>query len=138
MSKVTVCKVNGEMEVFNNAEITTTCKFTSLKTLEDEAIRTGKGFKDYIDIIKSVCAICKDEYVDSIDEIIDQVYIIKVNYQINDRTFSNFFIDIDTYEDNREDEVLEVIQSFIGQAEITIFDGAIHGINWLNGKVNIA
>lgn len=136
MSKVTVCKVNGEMEVFNNVEVKTICKFTSLKTLEERVMTTGKDFKNYLDILKIACGICKDEYVDSIDEIIDQVFIITVNYQINDKTFSNFFIDI--YDSNREDEILDSIQSFIGQDEITIFDGAIHDINWLNGKVNIA
>ena len=136
MSKVTVFNVNGESEVFNNVTVKTMCKFTSLKTLEDKVIRTGKGFKGYIDILKSVCGICKDEYVDSIDEIIDQVFIITVNYKINDRTFSNFFIDIDTYEDNREDEILDVIQSFVSKNAVTIFDGAIHDINWLNNEVN--
>lgn len=138
MSKVTVFNKSGENEVFNNAEITTKCNFTSLKTLEERVMTTGEGFKDYTDILKSACGICKDEYVDSIDEVIDQVHVITAHYQINDKKFSNFFIDIDTYEDNREDVILDIIQSFVSKKDITIFDGAIHDINYLNGKVSVA
>ena len=140
MSKVIVFNVNGESEVFNNATVTTMCKFTSLKALEDKVIRTGKGFKDYIDILKIACGICKDEYVDNIDEIIDQVYIITAHYQINDKIFTNFYIDMYIDEGNNWNNILDVIQSFVSKNEITIFDGAIHDINWLNvnGKVNIA
>ena len=135
---VTVCKVYGESEIFNNVEITTNCKFTSLKLLEDKVNRTGKGFKGYLDILKSVCGICKDEYVDNIDEIIEQVHIITVTYKINDKTFSNFFIDIDNYEGNREDEILDVIQSFVSKNDIIIYDGAISSIDWLNNEVSVA
>ena len=120
------------------AIVKTMCKFTALKALEDEAIRTGKGFKNYLAIVKHVCGICKDEYTDSIDEIIEQVYIVTVNYQINGKKFSNFFIDMYIEEDNNWNNILDSIQNFIGQDDITIFDGAIHDINWLNGKVSIA
>ena len=138
MKEIRVFNVNGESEIFNNVEITTNCNFTSLKALEERVMTTGKGFKGYTDILKHACRICKDEYTDSIDEVIDQVFIITVNYQINNKTFSNFFIDIDTYEDDREDEILDAIQSFVSKNDITIFDGAIHDINWLNGKVSVA
>ena len=128
------------MEVFNNVEVTTTCKFTSLKALEDKVIRTREGVKGYIDILKHACRICKDEYADLIGEIIDQVFIITVNYQINDKIFTNFYIDMYIDEGNNWNNILDSIQNFIGQDEIIIFDGAIHDINWLNvnGKVNIA
>lgn len=137
MKEIRVFNVNGENEVFNNAEITTNCKINSLKTLEDKAIRNGKGSKEYIDILKSACAICKDEYTDSIDEIIDQVHVITVNFKINDKTFTNLYIDMYIDEDNNWSNILDSIQSFVSKNDITIFDGEIASIDWLKDKVNV-
>ena len=128
---VIVFNKNGENEVFNNVSITTMCKITSLQLLEERVIRTGKGLKGYLDILKHACRICKDEYMDSIDTIIDQVFIVTVNFKINDKTFTNFYIDMYTYEDNREDEVFDVIQNFVSKNDITIYDGEISSIDWL-------
>ena len=136
MSKVTVCKVTGEMEVFKNVEVKTTCKFTSLKALEDKVIRTREGVKGYIDILKHACRICKYEYVDSIGEILDQVYLITVNFKINSKIFSNFFIGLGIEEDNNWSNIVDSIQSFIGQDEIIIFDGKVSSIDWLKDEVN--
>ena len=138
MSKVTVFNKNGENEVFKNVEVKTICKCTPLKTLEERVMTTGKGFKGYMDILKSVCGICKDEYTVSIDEIIDQVYLITVNYQINDKKFSNFFIDMYIEEDNNWNNILDAIQSFVSKNDITIYDGAISSIDWLNNEVSVA
>ena len=111
MSKlVKVTNESGEFKKFENVEAEASCRYVTLKDLEDKAMEDREDFKLFVKALKHACKIYGEGFEDSIDEINDRIYLIIVSYLINDEVFKEYYMGTDLLRYNRLERTLDAVQ----------------------------
>lgn len=141
MKELTIRNMNGEYERINAEDIETRVYVIALDELEksvNNQLKCGDVTTDiplYIGAIKVASGVYQDEYDETIDEIADRIFVIEVDYDIDDEEYTELFLDFqqdddcdlskECYRHALQEEVEELIEANLDMEYPTIWDDDI-------------